>query len=162
MGLDDKKSYTSDDQENVVYTPLPYQEAPVSSDEQQAMTNQNQPEAMPAQARPYVAKGNEVPDESPQPDVYTGSQDGTVLRQDGYRDTEGSTYGESKSSYGQPQGGKGPAEQGFDPAHSGAQPAKNVPGTKIDAPGRETGTAWGEDQQMGYTTDTPDRRNPAG
>jgi hypothetical protein len=53
------------------------------------------------------------------------------------------------------------AQEGYDPTHSGVRQAHNKPGTRVDAPGRETGTAWGEDQQMGLSTDTSNRRNPA-
>jgi len=82
-------------------------------------------------------------------------------RQDGYRETEGESYGPSGERYGEPAS-ENPVQQGYDPAHSGAREAKNRPGTRVETPGRETGTSWGEDQQMGSTTDTPDRRNPAG
>jgi hypothetical protein len=81
-------------------------------------------------------------------------------RQDGYLETQGENYGRSEEHYGEPASSN-PAQQGYDPAHSGARQAKNRPGTRVETPGRETGTSWGEDQQMGTTTDTPDRRNPA-
>jgi hypothetical protein len=79
---------------------------------------------------------------------------------DGYRDTEGAGYGQSQNSYARPEGTI-PAQQGYDPAHSGARQSHKEPGKRVESPGRETGIAWGEDQQMGYTTDTPDRKNPA-
>lgn len=82
-------------------------------------------------------------------------------RQDGYLETQGRGYGNSENHYGEPSGANS-AQQGYDPAHSGVRHAKNQPGTRVETPGRETGTSWGEDQQMGQTTDTPDRRNPAG
>jgi Mg-chelatase subunit ChlI len=82
-------------------------------------------------------------------------------RQDGYQETQGEGYGNSENHYGEPANSN-PAQQGYDPAHSGVRHAKNQPGKSVETPGRETGTSWGEDQQMGYTTDTPDRRNPAG
>jgi len=81
--------------------------------------------------------------------------------QDGYLETEGESYGSSGKQYAQSPDAN-PAQQGYDPAQSGVRRAKNQPGTPAATPGRETGTSWGEDQQMGYTTDTPDRRNPAG
>lgn len=89
-----------------------------------------------------------------QPGNYSQSQDGPEVLQDGYRDTEG-------SSYEQAQGISSNNQQG-DPAQSGVKPSVNKPGTVIDAPGRETGTAWGLDQERGQTTNTQDRRNPAG
>ena len=63
--------------------------------------------------------------------------------------------------YDQAQGNPAPIQQVNDPSQSGVQPSINQPGQRVDMPGRETGTAWGEDQQNGYTTDTSDRRNPA-
>lgn len=74
-------------------------------------------------------------------------------RRDGYQDTQGSDYDQDR----QPQN-----EQDYDPAESGVRHAQNHPGTRPNTPGRETGTSWGEDQQMGASTDTPDRKNPAG
>jgi len=83
-------------------------------------------------------------------------------RQDGYLETKGKEgYGRTEERSGEPASAN-PAQQGYNPTHSGARHAKNQPGTQVETPGRETGTSWGEDQQMGYTTDTPDRRNPAG
>ncbi|MBV9690962.1 MAG: hypothetical protein JO202_14790 [Ktedonobacteraceae bacterium] len=79
-------------------------------------------------------------------------QDDIELR-DGYKDTQGMGYDQ--------RGSTDQAQQGYDPTHSGVRHAHNQPGERVDTPGRETGTAWGEDQQMGYSTDTPDRRNPA-
>jgi hypothetical protein len=72
---------------------------------------------------------------------------------DGYKDTQGMGYDQHSNT--------DQAQQRDDPAHSGVQHAQNQPGKQVDTPGRETGTAWGKDQQMGYSTDTPDRRNPA-
>jgi hypothetical protein len=94
--------------------------------------------------------------------VRAGSQEerATGMRQDGYLETEGSGYGASQSRVGEPASAN-PAQQGYDPAHSGVQPARNQPGRRSEIPGREEGTAYGENRQMGYTTDTPDRRNPA-
>ena len=53
------------------------------------------------------------------------------------------------------------SQQGYDPTYSGVRHSKNCPGVRVDAPGRETVTAWGQDLQMGSTSDTPDRKNPA-
>lgn len=93
-------------------------------------------------------------------DFYNESNDNTPLRQDGYQETEGSGYGESQNMVGQ-SAQENPAQQGYDPAQSGTQPSRRKPGAKVPTPGRETGTAWAENEQMGYTTDTPDRGNPA-
>lgn len=93
-------------------------------------------------------------------DIHKAEQNKQPQRRDGYRETEGPAYGDSHSGYGTPEGGLAPAEQGYNPAHSGVQPAKHKPGETINAPGRDTGTAWGENQQMGQT-DKPER-NPAG
>ncbi|HTK08879.1 MAG TPA: hypothetical protein VL485_17040 [Ktedonobacteraceae bacterium] len=81
-------------------------------------------------------------------------------RQDGYADTQGPDYDDSQRTYGRPARDT-PAQQGYDPAQSGVRPAKNQPGRRVDTPGRDTGTSWGQDEQMGSTTDTPDRQNPA-
>ncbi len=79
----------------------------------------------------------------------------------GYRATEGDEeYGEVRNGTGEPPGGVVSAETGFDPTHSGVQPAKNIPGEQIETPGRDTGTAWGENKQMGKTTDRPNKENP--
>ena len=85
---------------------------------------------------------------------YGDVQGGPEDRQDGYRDTQG-------GGYGSPDGSNVGAQEGYDPTHSGVRHSQNRPGQPVDVPGRETGTSWGEDQQMGYTTDTPDRSNPA-
>jgi len=82
-------------------------------------------------------------------------QSNPVGRQDGYSETQGAGYGQSQNTTGQP------SQDHYDPAHSGVRHAQNRPGTRPPTPGRETGTSWGEDQQMGTTTDTPDRKNPA-
>jgi len=87
--------------------------------------------------------------------TYSQSQDSPNPRMNGVSDTEG-------SGYGQGQGDPSNAQRGYNPAKSGVKPAQNTPGESVDTPGRETGSSWGEDQQMGQTTDTPDRRNPAG
>ena len=82
-------------------------------------------------------------------------------RQDGYSETQGTGYGQSQNTTGQPADAP-QSQDNYDPTHSGVRHAQNQPGTRPQAPGRETGTSWGEDQQMGATTDTPDRKNPAG
>ena len=82
-------------------------------------------------------------------------------RQDGYSETQGVGYGQAQNTTGQPADAT-QAQDTYDPTHSGVRHAQNQPGTRPPTPGRETGTSWGEDQQMGATTDTPDRENPAG
>ncbi len=89
-----------------------------------------------------------------QPGTYSQSQGDLKPDMNGVQDTQG-------SGYGQGAGNSRNAERG-DPAQSGVRTAQNTPGESVDTPGRETGTAWGEDQQMGSTTDTSDRSNPAG
>ena len=82
--------------------------------------------------------------------------------QNGYRENQGSGYDqEPHSSAPTSEDAVARSRQGYDPRQSGVRPAKNRPGEHVDAPGRKTGTAWGEDLQMGSTTDTPDRKNPA-
>ncbi len=61
--------------------------------------------------------------------------------QDGYSDTEGREYEREQPAHEQ--------IAGRDPAHSGARHARNKPGTPATAPGREEGTAWGENKQTG-------------
>ncbi len=82
-------------------------------------------------------------------------------RQDGYQETQGTGYGQTQNATGQSADAT-QAQTDYDPTHSGVRHAQNTPGTRPANPGRETGTSWGEDQQMGATTDTPDRKNPAG
>ena len=89
-----------------------------------------------------------------QPGTYSQEQGGQQ-RMDGMRDTEGSNYD-------QKQGDTNLAEQPANANRSGAQPAVNTPGTAVDTPGRDTGSAWGQDEQMGQGTDRSERRNPAG
>ncbi len=82
--------------------------------------------------------------------------------QNGYRENQGSGYDEEPHSSTQaPKDASERAIQGYDPTHSGVGHAKNHPGEHVNAPGRETGTAWGQDLQEGSTTDTPNRKNPA-
>ena len=88
-------------------------------------------------------------------------QSGPSNRQDGYNETQGTGYGQSQNAVGQAADAT-QAQNDYDPTHSGVRHAQNQPGTRPPNPGRETGTSWGEDQQMGATTDTPDRKNPAG
>jgi hypothetical protein len=118
----------------------------LTADEQWRLSRQQQRETQKQQAR-----GS---------DFYNETNDDTRLRQDGYQETEGSGYGASDNKIGQPAQ-ENPAQQGYDPAQSGPRPSKRQPGAKIPTPGRETGTAWGENEHMGYTTDTPDQGNPA-
>jgi hypothetical protein len=96
------------------------------------------------------------------PSSSASGQDSSDQMQNGYRVTQGSGYGQEAHTPTQaPEDAVAQSEQGYNPAHSGVQPAKHQPGEHVDAPGREIGTAWGEDLQMGSTTDTRDRKNPA-
>lgn len=88
------------------------------------------------------------------PGTYSKSQGSLRPHMDGMRDTEG-------SGYDQLQGDPSRAEQTANPNRSGVQPAINTPGEVVNTPGRETGDAWGMDEQMGSSTGTSDRRNPA-
>ncbi len=88
--------------------------------------------------------------------TYSESQGDLQPRNDGMRDTFGSNYDP------QQQGNNpGTAQRGYDPAQSGARQAHNTPGEVVDTPGRDVGSSWGEDEQMGSSTDTADRRNPS-
>lgn len=91
-----------------------------------------------------------------QPGSYSQEQDENIKLRDGYKDTEGTGYNRQGGDTAQA------AQEGYDPTQSGVRQAQNEPGKRVDVPGRETGSSWGEDQQMGYDTDTPDRKNPAG
>jgi hypothetical protein len=87
---------------------------------------------------------------------------GADRMQNGYRENQGGGYDEephSPTSVSNEAAAR--SQQGYDPTHSGVRQSKNQPGERVDAPGRETGTAWGQDIQMGSATDTPDRKNPA-
>lgn len=86
--------------------------------------------------------------------MYSESQGDLQPRNDGLQDTLGTNYDS--------QGGNNPgmAQQGYDPTHSGTRHAQNTPGEVVDTPGRDVGSSWGEDEQMGSSTDTADRRNP--
>ena len=83
---------------------------------------------------------------------YSQSQSGSGLRRDGYGDMQTGDYNQGQSvSQGQ---------EGYDPGHSGVRHAQNQPGKRVDTPGEDSGTAWGENLQMGKTTDTPDQARP--
>jgi len=86
--------------------------------------------------------------------TYSESQPDSQAENDGLRDTLGSNYNP------QQQNNPNMAQQGYDPTHSGARHAQNTPGEVVDTPGRDVGSSWGEDEQMGSSTDTSDRRNP--
>ncbi len=92
-----------------------------------------------------------------QPGTYSESQGDIQPRNDGLQDTMGSGY----DPHNEGVNAADLAQQGYDPTHSGVRHAQNQPGQVIDTPGREVGTSWGEDEQMGSSTDTPDRRNPS-
>ena len=80
------------------------------------------------------------------------------LMRDGYAETQGSDYGAVQNRTGQ---AASDAQDNYDPKHSGVRHAKNEPGREADEPGRETGTAWGEEMQMGKTDNPDERTNPA-
>ncbi len=86
---------------------------------------------------------------------YSESQGDLQPRNDGLRDTLGSGYDPHQDGV-----NPGMAQQGYDPTQSGVRGAQNTPGQVVDTPGREVGSSWGEDEQMGKT-DTADRRNPS-
>ncbi len=86
--------------------------------------------------------------------MYSESQGDLQPRNDGLRDTFGSDTN-------QQQNNPGMAQQGYDATKSGAKRAQNTPGEVVDTPGRDVGSAWGEDEQMGSSTDTSERRNPS-
>ncbi|MDQ2887466.1 MAG: hypothetical protein M3Y39_15440 [Chloroflexota bacterium] len=108
-----------------------------------------------ASQQPDAPTGQGVSNEQTFDQVQSGQQ------QDGYRDTQGTGYGQAQNTVGQ-SADDNAAQNDYDPTHSGVRHAQNQPGTRPPTPGRETGTSWGEDQQMGSATDTPDRKNPAG
>ena len=74
---------------------------------------------------------------------------------DGLRDTLGSGYDSHQDGVTADR-----AQEDYNPTHSGVRHAQNNPGQNVDTPGRDVGSSWGEDEQMGSSTDTPDRRNP--
>ncbi len=88
-----------------------------------------------------------------QPGTYSDAQGDLQPNNDGLRDTLGSNYDPQQTN-------PGMAQQGYDPTHSGTRHAQNTPGEVVDTPGRDVGSSWGEDEQMGASTDTADRRNP--
>ena len=88
--------------------------------------------------------------------TYSDSQGGMQPRNDGLQDTLGSGYDSHQDGI-----NPGMAQQGYDPTQSGTRRAHNTPGEVVDTPGREVGTSWGEDEQMGSSTDTADRSNPS-
>jgi len=70
---------------------------------------------------------------------------------DGYAMTQG---GETA----QPQRDE---REGYDPAHSGVRHAQNKPGAPTETPGRDEGTAWSSQEQMGSLKDSYDEKNPS-
>src|SRR5438270_964918 len=110
-----------------------------------------------------MSSTDEYNKQSPTPNnsQQTG-QSSSDSMQNGYRENQGSGYDEEPHSPTLVSDDAATrAKQGYDPTHSGVRHAKNRPGERVDAPGRETGTAWGQDLQMGSTTDTRDQKNPA-
>ncbi len=91
-----------------------------------------------------------------QPGTYSEAQGDLQPRNDGLQDTLGSGY----DPHNEGVNAADMAQQGYDPTHSGVRHAQNNPGQVVDTPGRDVGSSWGEDEQMGSSTDTPDRRNP--
>ncbi len=87
--------------------------------------------------------------------TYSDAQGDLQPDNDGLKDTLGSGYDAQQAG-----NNPGMAQQGYDPTHSGIRHAQNTPGQTVDTPGRDVGSSWGEDEQMGSSTDTPDRRNP--
>ncbi|GCE06587.1 hypothetical protein [Dictyobacter aurantiacus] len=51
--------------------------------------------------------------------------------------------------------------EGYDPTHSGVRRPPNKPGAPTETPGRDEGTAWSSQEQMGSLKDTYDEKNPA-
>ena len=87
--------------------------------------------------------------------TYREGQGDQQPENDGLKDTLGSGYDSHQDGT-----NPGAAQQGYDPTHSGTRHAQNNPGQIVDTPGRDVGSSWGEDEQMGSSTDTPDRSNP--
>ncbi len=87
--------------------------------------------------------------------TYSDVQGDLQHNNDGLKETLGSGYDPHQDGV-----NPGMAQQGYDPTHSGIRHAQNTPGEVVDTPGRDVGSSWGEDEQMGSSTDTPDRRNP--
>lgn len=88
--------------------------------------------------------------------TYSDAQGDLQPNNDGLKETLGSGYDPHQDGI-----NPGMAQQGYDPTQSGTRQAHNTPGEVVDTPGREVGTSWGEDEQMGSSTDTADRRNPS-
>ncbi|GHO89126.1 hypothetical protein [Dictyobacter formicarum] len=70
---------------------------------------------------------------------------------DGYAMTQGGETAEPQRD----------EREGYDPAHSGVRHAQNKPGAPTQTPGRDEGTAWSSQEQMGSLKDTFDEKNPA-
>ncbi len=86
--------------------------------------------------------------------TYSESQGDLHPRNDGQQDTFGSGYDQQQSN-------PDMAQRGYDATQSGTQSAQNTPGEVVDTPGRDTGSSWGEAEQMGTSTDTANRKNPS-
>lgn len=89
-------------------------------------------------------------------DQQTGAAPGQVNAgqlQDGYRLNQGDEYSAEPSS--------DERQDNYDPTHSGVRHAQNKPGERTNNPGREGQGGWAEQLQMGQTSDTPNRKNPA-
>ena len=87
--------------------------------------------------------------------TYSDAQGDLQPSNDGLKDTLGSGYDANQDGT-----NPGMAQQGYDPTHSGTRHAHNTPGEVVDTPGRDVGSSWGQDEQMGSSTDTADRGNP--
>ncbi len=87
--------------------------------------------------------------------TYSDAQGDLQPSNDGLKDTLGSGYDPHQDGV-----NPGMAQQGYDPTQSGIRQAHNTPGEVVDTPGRDVGSSWGQDEQMGSSTDTADRRNP--
>ena len=107
-----------------------------------------------ASQQPDASTGEGLSNEASFEQVEPGQQS------DGYQDTQGAGYGQSQNVVGE-SANTDAAQSDYTPSHSGVRHAQNKPGERPPTPGRETGSSWGQDQQMGETTDTPDRKNPA-
>ena len=70
---------------------------------------------------------------------------------DGYAETQGEDYAEPQRD----------EREGYDPAHSGVRHPQNKQGAPTETPGRDEGTAWSSQEQMGSLRDTYDKKNPA-
>lgn len=88
---------------------------------------------------------------------HTDASGNQHLMRDGYAETERGGYGPVENQAGHAASN---AQEGYDPTQSGVRRSKRQPGQQVNEPGRETGTAWGEELEMGET-DNPHRTNPA-